>query len=221
VAIFNLLPFSIQELKATDYYFPDYEDYLLRGFYPKTYDKKVSFSDWLGDYIQTYIERDVRKIQNIGNLYTFQQFLKLCAGHIGQEINMSGMGSHLGVSYHTVQSWLSILETSFIVFRLYPYYKNFNKRMVKSPKLYFYDSGLAAWLLGIKSKKELQFHYARGALFESMIISELFKLRLNKGRRPEFNYLKSHTAFEIDCIWEKDNNINVLEIKSGKTFSGD
>jgi len=221
VAIFNLLPFSIEELKTTKHFKDNYEYYMYNGFYPRIYNDKLEAGEWLKNYIQTYVERDVRKIINVGDLVKFQQFLKLCAGRTGQLVNFSEIGGELGLTYHTVQTWLSILEASFIVFRLAPYYKNFNKRVIKSPKLYFYDTGLAAYLLGIKKPEDILFHFAKGALFENMIITELLKYRINGGLNSELWFWRDSAGNEVDCILEDGQDIKAIEIKSGKTIATD
>jgi len=221
IAIFNLLPFSIEELKSTKFFKDNYEDYLYNGFYPRIYNDGLEAGEWLKNYIQTYVERDVRKIINIGDLAKFQQFLKLCAGRTGQLVNFSEIGNELGLSYHTVQTWLSILEASFIVFRLPPYYKNFNKRIIKSHKLYFYDTGLAAYLLGIKKAEDVMFHFAKGALFENLIIAELIKFKVNSGQSTELWFWRDSTGNEVDCILEDNQKIKAIEIKSGKTIASD
>lgn len=221
VAIFHLLPFSINELKNTIFTYQDFHKYIIKGGYPRIYDKNLNPTDWLKSYITTYVERDVRQISNIGNLANFQKFIKLCAGRIGQLINFSSLANELAVSYHSVQSWLSILEASFIVFRLQPFYKNFNKRLVKMPKLYFYDTGLACSLLGIQTIEQLQLHYLKGELFENLIISELYKYQLNIGKQPSFYFWRNNQGKEIDCIFEEGIKEKAIEIKSAITVHQD
>jgi len=221
VAIFNLLPFSLTELEPTDHYKSDYEQYIYKGFYPRIYDDDLDAGEWLKNYIQTYVERDVRKIVNVGDIIKFQQFLKLCAGRTGQLVNYSEFGNELGISYHTAQVWLSVLEASFIVFRLAPYHRNFNKRVIKSPKLYFHDTGLAAYLLGIKSPHEVSVHFAKGALFENLIISELYKHKTNRGQNADLFFWRDSTGNEVDCIIEDGQETKAIEIKSGKTIVND
>jgi predicted AAA+ superfamily ATPase len=220
-AIFFLLPLSIEELEGTKYYSENYTDYLFRGFYPRIYNKGLHPSSWFDDYLVSYVERDVRSITNIGDLTQFQRFVRLCAGRIGQLINFSDIGNEIGVSYHTVQSWLSILEASFIVFRLPPWFSSFNKRIIKSSKLYFYDTGLASYLLGIREKKELDVHFMRGALFENLIITELMKSFYNSGNRRLLYFWRDRSGNEIDCLLETAMNIVPVEIKSGQTISDD
>jgi len=217
-AIIHLLPFALAELKNTVYSFDNYEQYLLKGFYPRIHDKKLAPAKWLSDYTLTYLERDLRQIINIGDLATFQAFLKSCAGRIGQVVNYTSLGNDLGVSYQTIKRWLSILEASYIIFQLRPYHKNFNKRLTKSTKLYFYDCGLATYLLGIRSREQLSSHYLKGALFENLIIADLKKQFYNRGLEapPYFWHEKNGAA--IDCIIENGSDLISIEIKSGKTI---
>jgi len=221
VSLFTLLPFSISELRQTSVAHTDYEDYLITGFYPRIYDENLDPDKWLADYIQTYLERDVRQILNIIDLHRFQQFLKLCAGHIGQLVNFSSFGNALGISYHTAQNWLSVLEASYIVFRLYPFHQNFNKRLVKTPKLYFYDTGLASVLLGLKTKEQAQLHFTKGFLFENLIIAELLKSRLNTGVRPGFYFWRDNTGNEVDLIIDEGIGTKAVEIKSSRVINTD
>jgi len=218
-AFYNLLPFSMEELKTTLPEPDSYSEYLFKGFYPRIYDKNLNPSKWLDDYIMSYVERDVRSIINIGDLIQFQRFVRLCAGRIGQLVNFSDMGNELGINYHTVQRWLSVLETSFIIFRLQPWHTSFNKRIVKSPKLYFYDTGLASFLLGIRNSKELDIHFARGALFENLILAELMKFCYNQGKKPLLYFWRDRTGNEVDCIIESGRYLIPIEIKSGTTIS--
>ena len=221
VALLKLLPFSFDELKNTKYEQKTIEDYLFKGMYPRLYDKKIAPTDWYPNYIQTYLEKDVRSLKNVSDLHVFQKFLKLCAGRIGQIVNLSSLGNDCGISYNTVKSWLSVLESSYIIFLLQPHYRNFNKRLIKAPKLYFYDTGLACSLLGIENKKQLETHYLKGSLFESFVISELSKLRLNEGLTPNLYFWRDRMGHEIDCILETASLNIPIEIKSGKTVSED
>lgn len=217
-AIFYLLPLSISELSITDQYYHDYEDYIFKGFYPRIYDQNLNPTHWLLNYIQTYLERDVRQIINIKDLAKFQLLLRICVGRIGQMINFSALSNEIGVDSKTIKSWMSILETSFIIYFLNPYFKNFNKRLVKTPKLYFHDTGLACALLDIKSVEQLNQHYLKGSLFENMIISEFQKEMYNQGNRQLFYFWRDNTGNEIDCIFEKGSEIVPIEIKSSRTI---
>jgi predicted AAA+ superfamily ATPase len=221
VAIFNLMPLSIQELLLHRYEIKNYESLICKGFYPRLYDKKIDPIDFYPNYIQTYLERDVRQLQNIHDLTIFIRFLKLCAGRIGQLLNITSIANDCGISVNTAKSWLSVLEASYIIFMLQPHYKNFNKRLVKMPKLYFIDPGLASSLLEIQDENQLTTHYLRGALFENLILSELIKTRLNLGLRNNCYFWRDNKGTEIDCIIENGNNLTPVEIKSGSTTNTD
>ena len=220
-AILNLLPLSLEELASVGKQEDDYVRHLFNGFYPRLYDKDLAPGEWYPFYIQAYVERDVRLIKNISDLHTFQRFLKLCAGRVGQVLNMSSLGNDLGVSHNTVRAWISILEASFIIFLLQPYYKNFNKRIIKSPKLYFYDTGLVCSLLGLETAEQLRTHYLRGHLFESFIISEIFKSVFNRVRSTNCYYWRDKPGHEIDCLLERGAGCRAVEIKSGATVVSD
>ena len=172
VLIFNLLPFSYDELRSTEYNIENLSELLVKGFYPRIYDSGLESKDWYQSYVQTYLERDVRQILNVGDINSFRNFLRACAGRCGQIINLSSIGSDLGISYQTVKKWLSVLEQSYIIFLLQPYFENFNKRIIKSPKLYFYDTGLLCYLLGINSAETFNLHYLKGGIYETYVISE-------------------------------------------------
>jgi len=219
VAIFNLLPFSLEEIGETRFALPAYEDYLLKGFYPRIYDRDLNPTTWLLDYIQTYVERDVRQLINVSDLNTFRQFLEICAGRIGQLVNFSEIGQLIGVSYQTVNKWLSVLQTSFIVHTLRPYHRNFNKRIVKTPKLYFYDTGLACALLGLRTVDDVNRHFAKGALFENFVINEILKNSLNRNRSPRHYFWNAAGAHEIDLLLDQGGRLLPIEIKSGRTIN--
>ncbi|MFA5857543.1 MAG: ATP-binding protein [Elusimicrobiota bacterium] len=221
VAILKLLPLSINELSDAKYTLANPEKYVFKGFYPRIYDKNISPRDWYPNYIHTYLERDIRLIKNISNLSTFQNFIRLCAGRTGQILNLSSLGNDCGITHNTAKDWLSILESSYLVFLLKPYHNNFNKRLVKMPKLYFYDTGLACSLLGIQTVKQLETHYFRGSLFESFVISEIMKNRLNLGLEPNCYYWRDKVGNEIDCIIEHPQSLVQVEIKAGKTIASD
>lgn len=219
ISLFNLLPFSLEEIHSTSYRLTSYEDYILKGFYPRIYDLDLDPYKWLQDYLMTYVERDVRQLLNIGNLATFRQFLQICAGRIGQLVNFSEIGNQIGVSYQTVNKWLSILETSFICFTLRPYHKNFNKRIVKSPKLYFYDTGLACALLNLRSVDDLNRHFSKGALFENFIITEILKNQLNRDLSPKNYFWNAAGSHEIDLLMDVGGKLITAEIKSSRTLN--
>jgi len=219
VAVLKLLPFSLSELNQVKIANRDFETFIFTGFYPRIYDRKINPRDFYTNYLQTYVERDVRLIKNISNLNDFIKFLKLCAGRIGQLLSLSSLANDTGISVNTAKSWLSVLEASYIIFTLKPYYKNFNKRVIKNPKLYFYDTGLASSLLGIENIKQIDSHYARGNLFENLILSELLKKRFNSGLESNIYFWRDNKGIEIDCLVDKVAQIMPIEIKSGQTFS--
>ena len=218
-AILKLLPFSISELQ-TEKLIPDsYEQLIFKGMYPGIYDRDIDPEFFYPSYISTYIERDVRQIKNIENLNSFSNFLQLCAGRTGQVVNLNSLATDAGISPNTAKSWLSILEASFIIYFLQPYYENFNKRIIKSPKLYFYDTGLACSLLGISSPNQVKTFHSKGALFENLIITDLIKSKLHKGENPKFYYWQNKTRQEIDLIIDKPAGPVAYEIKSGMTMN--
>lgn len=218
-AILTLLPLSVGEVKEASKLFEDYYQVIFNGFYPRVVARESAPEKWYQDYIQTYVERDVRQIKNVENLSQFSEFMQLCAGRIGQLLNVSSLANDCGISTSTVNAWLSILEASYIIFMLRPHHKNFSKRLVKSPKLYFYDTGLACSLLGIESRDKLVSHYLRGGLFESFVLSELMKISFNRGKRPRMYFWRDKHGHEIDCIIERVDKLIPVEIKSGKTIN--
>lgn len=217
-AVLKLLPFGLTELSKEEIIFEKYEDVIFKGLYPGIYDKDIDPQFFYPAYINTYIEKDVRQIKNIDNLNSFSGFLKLCAGRTGQILNLNSLATDAGISPNTAKSWLSILESSYIVYTLHPYHKNYNKRIIKSPKLYFYDTGLACSLLGISNIQQVQTHYAKGALFENLIINEFLKNSFHKGQTPGIYFWQNKTKQEIDLILEKGLNPILFEIKSGMTM---
>jgi predicted AAA+ superfamily ATPase len=219
IAYLYLLPFTVSELpdKETD----NLNRLIFKGFYPPIYDHPVDAEQWYPNYIRTYIERDVRQIKNITDLNSFEKFLRLCAGRAGQLLNMNSLGIESGVDIKTIGSWIGILESSFIVYRLFPYHMNFNKRLVKMPKIYFYDTGLVCSLLGIQNSKQLNYHPLFGSLFENFIISELIKYRFNKAKSNSFHFWRDNIGHEIDIIAEIEGKPCPVEIKSGKTVTDD
>lgn len=221
IGILTLLPLSMHELRVGNT-LPDTPELLLyKGSYPRIYAQNFLPQILYPNYIQTYVERDIRQLINVANLSLFQTFVQLCAGRIGQIVNLSSLANDCGISVNTAKSWLSLLEASYIIFLLQPYYKNFNKRLIKSPKLYFYDTGLACSLLGVESEDQVFKHYLRGSLFESLIISELLKTYYNKGLRPHMYFWRDNIGNEIDCIIEKASDLLPIEIKAGKTIVPD
>lgn len=221
IGLVTLLPLSLEELEDASLLPQKTEDALFKGGYPTLYAKKVDVKDWVQSYIQTYVERDVRNLKQITDLSTFQKFLKLCAGRCGQLLDLTSIGNDCGISTNTVRSWLSVLEATYIIFLLQPHHKNFNKRLIKTPKLYFYDTAIACQLLSIQSPKDLVTHYLRGGLFESMVISDFFKQRLNAGMSPNLYFWRDKTGLEVDCIMEQGTHLLPIEIKSAATISFD
>ncbi len=217
--IAKLLPFSHQELlqkKETD--FSEVNDYLYTGGYPRIYDQKLNATEWLSQYYQTYVERDVRQILNVTDLELFDRFVRLCAGRIGQILDVASIANDCGISSPTANSWLSVLKTSFITFTLQPHFKNFNKRLIKSPKLYFYDTGLACHLLQIKNAAMLVSHPLRGNLFENWVITEKLKQSYSAGIDPDYYFWRDHKGHEIDLVEDRSTYLYPIEIKSGATF---
>jgi predicted AAA+ superfamily ATPase len=217
--IATLLPLSLEELQSASISYTNYMPYIHNGFYPRIYSSDSNPTEWLSDYIQTYVERDVRQLINVKNLRQFQLFIKLCAGHVGQVITYTSFSNAIGVSDKTIREWFSILEATYIVCPLYPYYKNFKKRLIKSPKLYFYDTGLACSLLGIYDTNSLAFHPLQGSLFENFIIVELLKRYFNRGLKTNFYFWREKNGIEVDCLIERGNELFSIEIKSTQTFS--
>jgi len=219
VNVNHLLPFDVTELdeKTTE----DCRKLIVTGFYPRIYDKNIAPEDFYPSYLQTYIERDVRTLKNIENLHSFSKFLSLCAGRTGQVLNLTSLANDAGITVNTAKSWLSVLEASYIIYLLQPYYQNFNKRLIKSPKLYFYDTGVVCSLLKISNPETLYTHYLYGSLFENLVISELRKRLFHSGKHPSMYYWRESNGTEIDCLLELDNRLAIIEIKGGQTFSKD
>ncbi len=221
VALFNLLPFSIAELKEGGFVFDSWEVYLLNGFYPRKWVNSIDAFSYYENYVNTYVERDVRLLKNINNLDLFQKFIKLLAGRTGQLFNQSSLGNELGLDNKTVNSWMSILEASYIAFRLPPYYQNFNKRIVKTPKVYFYDTGLLAYLLGVRTIQDLEIHFSKGPLFENLILVEMMKQTMNQKTYENYYFWRDTTGNEIDIVIENGLQLSIVEVKSSKTIHPD
>lgn len=218
VGYLNLLPFSIEEIGDQNL---TPNRLMFMGGYPALFNANTDISNWFSNYIRTYVERDVRMIKNIGNLGVFERFLKLCVGRIGQLLNMSSLAIEVGVDVKTISSWISLLETSYIAFRLMPYHENFNKRIVKMPKLYFYDTGLASALLGIENEKLLDIHPFRGNLFENLVIAEFLKRRFNAGKSNNLYFWRDNVGNEVDLLLADGSSITPIEIKSGQTITNE
>lgn len=219
VFVTNLLPFSIAELKKTKHWKSNVNHNIFQGSYPRIYDKQIHPADFYPSYIQTYSERDVRQIVNVSNLHAFQKFMRLSAGRIGQLLNYNNIANELGVDLKTIKSWFSILEAGFIVFFLQPHYNNFNKRLVKTPKLYFYDTGLACSLLGINDAELINTHWAKGALLENLIIADMMKHKLHQVQNPSLFFWRDNTGNEIDLLEDLGSNVNIYEIKLSATIN--
>ncbi len=221
IALLTLLPLSISELSNSQVLPQKIETLVFQGSNPQIYADKLTISRLYKNYIKTYVERDVRLVQNIANLLTFNLFIKLCAGRTGQILNITSLANDCGISQATAKSWLSLLEASYIVFLLHPYYRNFGKRLIKAPKLYFIDTGLACSLLGIKNEEELSTHYNQGNLIESCIISDLLKQYYNQDQAPALYFWRDQTGHEIDCILDTFPGPTPIEIKGSKTVIAD
>jgi len=221
MALMRLLPFSIAELDDAGILPKKSEALVYKGGYPRIHARHAEPADWYPAYVRTYVERDLHLIKNITDLSLFQKFMRLCAGRIGQIVNLTTLGNDCGVSHTTARAWLSILEASYIVFLLQPYHKNFNKRLIKSPKIYFYDTGLACYLLGIDKPSTLSTHYLKGGLFESMVISDIIKHQWNNGKEHGCYFWRDKAGHEVDCIVEDSGHPKAIEIKSGRTIAAD
>ena len=219
--ILVLLPPSLEELRAFPSTPADLFPLLWQGAYPRIYDRGIPARQWLADYTATYVQRDVRQVINVGDLQTFSEFLKLCAGRTAQEINLSKLGNDAGVSHNTVRAWLSILETSYIVHRLPAWHVNIRKQVVKAPKLHFFDSGLTCYLLGIRDPGQLRHHPLRGAIFESWVVAEIYKSSVHSGFQPGLYHYREVRGPEIDLVIAQAEALMTVEIKSGATVTRD
>ncbi len=220
-AVLHLLPPTLDELTS----FPDAPktllDVLWTGAYPAIQDQSIPADRWYRDYVTTYVQRDVSQVLAIGNLRTFGTFLRLCAGRTGQVLNLSSLGADAGISHNTAKSWLSVLETGFLMHRLPPWHRNLKKRLTKTPKLHLFDSGLACYLLRIRSPDELRYHPLRGAIFESWVVSEVLKARYHQGLEEDTFFFRDHKGLEIDLVLERGDTDVLVEVKSGATVSSD
>jgi predicted AAA+ superfamily ATPase len=215
----NLLPLSLAEIQ--NHINEDTNILLLNGGYPAVWSKNIPAYDFIRNYYNTYIERDVRQLLNVKDMNKFQIFMRLCAGRTGTEFKATALSNEVGVSYHTVQEWLSILDASFVVFRLPPFYKNINKRLVKTPKIYFYDTALVCFLLGIENIQQLNTHPLRGAVFENFVVLEFLKKRFNEGKMSNLYFYRDNSQREIDLLQDFGDKYNAYEIKSAKSFHSD
>lgn len=221
VALLHLLPLSLDEVRRFPAAPAGPWETIWTGGYPRIHDRGLDADTWLGDYLATYVQRDVRQVLNVTNLGAFTTFLRLAAGRTGQELNLSVLGGDAGVSHNTVRSWVSVLEASFVIFRIPAWHRNLRKRSVKAQKLHFTDSGLACHLLGVRSPEQLEVHPLRGALFESWVAAEVLKARVHGGRRTDLYHLRQDRGIEVDLIVEKGDLIHPVEMKSGATVGSD
>lgn len=222
IALLTLLPLTIDELQQAHILPESLEQLLFKGCYPRIYAESINVHQWLSNYVSTYVEKDVRQIINVTDVLAFQRFITLCAARVGNLLNYAELARDCNISPNTAKAWISLLETSYIITLLHPYHKNFNKRIIKSPKLYFYDTGLVCELLGIQNANDLHTHPIRGHLFESFIVSQLFKYRFNQGEKPHLYFWRDIQGHEIDCVIEKSfNEIVPIEIKSNMTMQPD
>ncbi len=221
VGFIQLLPFTLGELQAANCAPSSVEDLLLNGLYPPVYDRNIPASSWYSDYILTYLERDVRQLLNVHDLRTFHSFVQMCAARTGQLLNLSSLASDCGITHNTAKSWISILEASYILHLLPPHHRNFKKRLIKSPKIYFYDTGLVCALLSIQKADQLKIHPIRGQLFETWAVSELIKHRFNHGLLSNLYFWRDSQGHEMDVIIENGDQLTPIEIKSGQTINPD
>jgi predicted AAA+ superfamily ATPase len=217
-SVLRLLPFSIREAHTARKGL-DAGELVYTGFYPRIYDHDLDPTLALGDYFETYVERDVRQVSEIRNLSAFEKFVRLCAGRAGQLLNLHSLGNDTGVSHTTARQWISVLEASYIVFLLQPFHVNISKRLVKTPKLYFYDVGLAAYLLGIETARQVATHPLRGFLFENMVVVEALKHRYNRGQRSNLAFYRDSSGTEVDLVYNLADRFLAVEIKAGETVS--
>lgn len=218
-ALFTLLPFAHSELAETKDLSTD--QLLYQGFYPAIYTKKMPANMLYRDYYNTYVERDIHQLLKVKNLQSFQTFIRLCAGRVGSECNFSSLSNDVGVSVPTISEWVSILQASYIVWKLPPYFANINKRLVKTPKLYFYDTGLLCYLLGIENVQQLKTHPLRGSIFENMVLNEVLKSRFNQGKDNNLCFYRENKGYEVDLVSPQGNKLSIMEIKSAQTFTKD
>ncbi|MEK7997043.1 MAG: ATP-binding protein [Planctomycetota bacterium] len=235
VALLRLHPLSLSELRGTPSLEPDrflaqppagppgvaLEKILFTGMYPRIHDRNLNAREWYGGYLRTYVERDVRDVLRIGDLNTFQDFVRLCAGRSGQLLNLSSLAADCGITHPTAGAWLSVLEASSLVYLLHPHFRNFSKRIIKTPKLYFLDSGLLCYLLRIRNEGDLSTHPLRGSIFETFILSEIYKVFAHSGEEPPLYFWRDQTGHEIDLLIDLGRTLLPVEIKSGKTVASD
>ncbi|WP_305733280.1 ATP-binding protein [Trichlorobacter ammonificans] len=221
VGMVQLLPLGINELADASLLPATLDELLFTGGYPALHDRDLLPGDWFAGYVATYVERDVRQLINVRDLSTFQRFLRMCAARTGQLLNLSSLAADCGITHNTAAAWIAVLEASYIIHLLRPHHRNFNKRLVKSPKLYFCDAGLAAWLLGIHKPEDMAFHAQRGNLFETLMVAEFLKQRWNDGRPSNLYFWRDSRGLEVDLLLEEGERLMPVEIKSGTTVAAD
>lgn len=221
VALFKLLPLDFEEMKNSSLLAESYTEAAIKGFYPAIFDRDINPRIFYSNYVQTYIEKDVTELLNIKDIKLFRNFLSLCAARAGQLLNLNSLANECDISHPTAKSWLSLLESSYLVFLLQPYHQNFNKRVVKSPKLYFYDTGLLNYLLGIKTSSGLEIDRLKGNIFENMIVSEFQKRNHHQYLLQEYNFWQDSNANEIDILMKNESGFDVFEIKATQTITSD
>lgn len=217
----ELLPLTYAELSEASMAPADLDTAMFKGGYPALYDRPLQPQHWFSAYVSAYVERDVRQLLNVKDLSAFQRFVRLCAGRSGQIVNLSTLAADCGINHNTAKAWISVLEASYVVYLLQPHHANFNKRLVKSPKLYFYDTGLLCWLLGIQAAQQLTTHPLRGAIFETWVISELRKTWMHRGNPPAFYFWRDSYGLEVDLLIDQAGSLTPIEIKSGMTINRD
>jgi len=220
-ALVRLLPFTLAEAYGASIDNVSLNQMLYTGFFPRIFDKNLNATDAMLFYVNTYVERDLRMLINIKDLSKFEIFLKLCAGRTGQILNLSSLGNDCGVNHSTIKSWISVLEASYIIKLLRPFYQNFNKRLIKSPKIYFLDTGLAALLLDICNENQMKTHPVKGHLFESFVVAEILKHRFNRGQPDNLYFFRDNTGNEVDLICDFGQTVDAIEVKSGQTAAAD
>ncbi len=220
-ALLELLPLSLEEIRRFPEPPSNLFDLLWRGSYPATYDRELAPGEWYPGYVSTYLERDVRNLLNVGDLVAFQSMLRLCAGRVGQLLNLSSLGADAGITHGTAKSWLSVLEASYVAWRLQPFHANVSKRLIKTPKLQFMDSGLVCYLLGIRSPEQLRDHPLRGSVFETWVAAEILKSRTHRGLQPNLSFFRDRKGTEVDLVIDVGRRLLAVETKSGQTVAGD
>jgi predicted AAA+ superfamily ATPase len=218
VALFKLLPFDVSEMQEANWLHDDFAVNLQKGFYPAIYDRDISSKVFYSNYIQTYVERDLSELMNVKDLKQFRNFISLCAARAGQLLNLNSLANECGISQPTAKSWISVLESSYIVYQLQPYFSNFNKRVTKTSKLYFYDTGLLCFLLKINDAESLKLSALKGNLFENYVINEFIKKNYHHNLLLDFWFWRDAVGHEVDLIWQNSELLNLVEIKASETI---